>query len=302
MAHYKIVGHFMPWEIDFCMLSAIQFKKSKYYLGDEDKVTIEFVLNLSNALIDWDQSRIPKDFFKRKFENLAALLKDYTFTSKIYEGDEIYGHLDSSRESINKNVDYYINFCPDMYFSETLLKTIIDGSKLIKNKYFILTPEIYKLWDSTWDEITHSTYQNIPYQDWNKADIFDIRWNLKFNNNDIKLRPTVRTKHAGWFDCFNKAYFEELIPIHDDQRGYGPYDHYGMILGDYAKSIGKDFQQWVIENQVIFEYSVGPLKDQNFSNYYKEMLVMKNIPNQRKEFEDKMPFYLKRGVDKIITL
>lgn len=296
---YKITSHFLPWEIDYCMLMFMQLKKSKYYLDTkENQIKVEMELNLSNYIIDWNKSQLPKSFFKEKFLSLAPLLKDFNFNLKIYDGDELYGCLDTCRNTKEQDVDYYINISPDMYFNESLLWYMIESSKQIKNKYFILTPQIPKMWDITWDVITNKKYLNHPYDKWNEIDIFDIRFKEKEENEPKKLIAINEHKWAGWFDLYNKAYYEKFVPIRDDWKGYGPYDYYGMLVTQYAKQKGIDFQQWIIENQVIFEYSVGPLKDKGFSKYYKDSLTLKNIPNQRKEFEDKMSQYIKEWIIK----
>ena len=49
--HYKITYPCMPWELDYALLSFTQFKKSKYYLTEEDTIEINPVLNLSSYLI-----------------------------------------------------------------------------------------------------------------------------------------------------------------------------------------------------------------------------------------------------------
>jgi hypothetical protein len=296
MANYKITTHIMPHEIDYFMLMAIQLKKSKYYLPATDNISIYAVLNLSDYLINWNHSRLPKEFFKEKFESLAPLLEDYNFKLKIYEESELYGCLDVVRETVESHIDYYINICPDMYFSEHLLFYMLEASKQVKNKYFVLTPEIPKMWDQTWDEITNKNYMNIPYNEWNNQDIFDIRKNLKDNVEEVKIRPTTRSKWAGWFDCYNKAYWEELLPILPEWKGYGPHDLYSLILSEHAKKIGYDFQQWVIENQIIFQYDVGSLREKGFSKYYKELISYNSIPDQRKEFEKNLPFYLDKWI------
>lgn len=290
MSTYKITSHFLPWEIDYAQLMFIQLKKSKYYLSGEDTIKINMVLNLSNHLIDWDKSQLPKSFFKEKFLNLAPLLKDYTFTSSIYEGDELYGHLNVQRETVEKDIDYYISLCPDMYFSEQLLWYMIESSKQIKNKYFILTPQIPKMWDATWDAITNKNYLNHPYKEWDNLDIFDVVMNQEIEA--VTLTQINDHKWAGWFDLYNKALYEELVPVREDWVGYGPYDYYSMIVTQYAKNKGVDIQQWMIENQIIFEYSVGPLKTTGFSKYYKDLLSLKDIPNQRKQFESNMVKYI----------
>ena len=177
----------MPWEIDYALLTFTQLKKSKYYLPEDVNITIDSVLNLSSYLINWEESKLPKEFFIEKYNTLSLLLKDYTHNSKIYQENKLYGHLDLQRDCISSEVDYYINICPDMYFSEHLLALLIESAKQIKTKYFVITPEIHKLWDSTWDVITDKDYINVPYNNWDQVDVFDIRNNLKNTQKEIFL-------------------------------------------------------------------------------------------------------------------
>jgi len=296
---YKILYHFMPWEIDYALLSFSQFKKSKYYLPSDVNIEIETVLNLSSYIIDWGKSKLPKDFFIKKYDQISNLLIDYKHNKNIYDGKELYGHLDLQRESTSQHIDFYIPVCPDMYFSEHLLSLLIQSSQHINNKYFVVTPEISKLWDFTWDEITNEKYQSIPYDQWNEVDVFSIRNDLKLDSTEISLAPTSRHKWAGWFDLYNKQMWEELCPVQEDWKGYGPHDWYSLILTEHLKPKGIDFQQYVLRGQTIFEYSVGPLKNGGFSNYYKDFIYLNEIPNQRQQFESKMNEYLQKGIQQL---
>jgi hypothetical protein len=67
------------------------------------------------------------------------------------------------------------------------------------------------------------------------------------------------------------------------------------MLSQYAKNKGVDFQQYILENQLTCEYQIGPLKN-GFSNYYKELIELNNIPNQRQTFESKMQEYITKGI------
>jgi hypothetical protein len=58
------------------LLSYIQFKKSKYYLDNDIEITIDTHLNLSSYLIDWDNSKLPKEFFIKKY-NAAIRTKQF---------------------------------------------------------------------------------------------------------------------------------------------------------------------------------------------------------------------------------
>lgn len=295
----KILYHLMPWEIDYALLTFTQLKKSKYHLPDDVNITIDSVLNLSSYIIDWDQSKLPKEFFIKKYNQLSILLKDYNHNQKIYDGNKLYGHLDLQKECVSPETDYYICVSPDMYFSEYLLAYLVESAKYVPNEYFVVTPQISKLWDYTWDEITNSEYQNIPYDSWSGVDIFDIRNNLKNSIQESSLLPTNKNKWAGWFDLYNKKFYEELCSIQDNWSGYGPWDWYSMMLAEYAREKRVDFQQYVLKGQTIFEYSVGPLKNGGFSKYYKDLLMLKDIPNQRQQFESKMQEYLQKGIQQL---
>jgi hypothetical protein len=296
----KITYHLMPWEIDYALLSFTQFKKSKYHLDPNDIVKIDTTLNLSSYIIDWDKSKLPKEYFIQKYKDLSILLEDYIHTPYIYDGDKLFGILDKQRRCYEKDIDYYIELCPDMYFNEHLLASLIEAAKVVPNKYFVITPQVYKMWDWTWDVLVNPKYQDVPYSEWDKADLFDIRFQTKYNPEPLSLKPINVSKWANWFDLYSKSYYEELIPIPEDWHGYGPGDTYGMVITEYIKSKGVDFQQYVLEGQTIFEYPIGPLKQRNFASYYRDLIFTKTIPNQREEFEARFEEHVNNGIQKLI--
>jgi hypothetical protein len=59
----------MPWEIDYALLTFTQLKKSKYYLPENVNITIDSALNLSSYLINWDESKLPKEFLLKSIIN-----------------------------------------------------------------------------------------------------------------------------------------------------------------------------------------------------------------------------------------
>ena len=295
----------MPWEIDYALLSFTQLKKSKYHLSEEDNVTIETVLNLSSYTINWGESKLPKEFFIEKYNQISTLLEGYTHIKHIYEGDQLYGHLDLQRSCISPEIDFYLSICPDIYFSEHALSYLIEASKQIDNKYFTITTQISKVGDADWDEITNSKYVNIPYSDYLEVDIFDVIHNNRYNEEEKSLHPTKKSKWAGWFDLYNKALYEELCPFQEDWKGYGPWDLYSLILTNHLKSQGVDFQQYLIQGETIWMYPSGPLAKNGlngFAQYYKDFLQLNPIPNQRQEFESKLNEYLQRTINQLKTL
>jgi len=296
----KIMYHIMPWEIDYALLTFTQLKKSKYYLPSDVNITIDSVLNLSSYLIDWKESKLPKEYFIDKYNQISNLLVNYKHNKKIYDGNELYGHLDLQRESISPEIEYYIGICPDMYFSEHLLAYMIEGARSVRNQYFVITPQISKLWDNSWDVLVNPLYQNIPYENWYEKDTFDIIHDDINLEQNIKLTPIDKSKYAGWFDLYNKNFYEKLVPVWEDWKGYGSWDWYTLLVTEKYKQLGGDFQQYLLEGKTIFEYSIGPLKE-GFSSYYKKLLHLNNIPDQKENFKNKVFEYANIRLNQLLN-
>jgi hypothetical protein len=292
----KIIYHMMPWEVDYALLSFIQLKKSFLLLNPEDKIYVDVALNLSGYVINWDKSKLPKEFFINKFNSLITMLDGPTVRSIIYEGNELWGHLEIQKSQIESHIDYYISICPDMWFHEHTLFYIIEAAKQIKDKRFVITPETHKLWDWTWDELVNENYKDVPYKDWNKSDISEIQSKVL---GEPYIEQISRFKYAGWFDLYSKD-FMELIPIPDDWKGYGPWDYYSMLVSDIAVKNGINIKEYVLKNQIIFEYHPNKEDKSNFADYYKDLLSLNKIENQRQVVESKFPHYIDNWTKKLI--
>jgi hypothetical protein len=71
------------------------------------------------------------------------------------------------------------------------------------------------------------------------------------------------------------------------------------VICQYAKQKGYDFQQYRLDGQVIFEYSVGPLRNDivnGFSNYYKTFIVKKDVSEQREFFNLRLNHYIEERI------
>ena len=258
----KLNYHLMPWEIDYALLAFTKLKRSSYFISKEHEIHLHVVLNLSSNLISWDLTHLSKAFFIRKFNCLRPLLNWASSVKfEIYEGDQLYGHLDMQKLWKDDDVDAFMNICPDMYFHEYLLPNMIEMASSIEDDYFILTPQIYKMWDSTWDCITAEKYMSVPYDQWDKNDIFDIEYDNALTANDLYCKQIDVFKFAGWFDLYSAKLIHDVLPVPESWSGYGPWDFYSMLLlTEIKKNRMLDVNQYVIVNSVIAEYSRGPLK------------------------------------------
>jgi hypothetical protein len=295
----------MPWEIDQAYIIADKLKKSIYYINTTDNIYIDTALNLSSGILDWDTSLLPKEYFIEKYNIIDNLLKErFIHRPFIFEGNEIYGHLNLQKTCIQPEIDYYITMCPDIDFSEHLLYYLIESAKQIPNEYFVLTPQIFKSWDSSWDILVNDKFQNIPYTKCIDIDIHEINYECS-SLDSPSLKILDQFKFAGWFDLLNKNFYEKLIPVLEEWNGYGPLDLYSMNVCNIAKNNRVDVQQYVLENQVIWFYDVGCLR--NFKEYggdgqlktlYKKFISLKvGRQEQRAYIESNMNYYLHKWVE-----
>jgi len=294
----KIVYHIMPWEIDYALLSFTQLKKSKYHIPQDIAVEIDTALNLSEYLLDWDNSRLPKQFFIDKYIQLSKLLVDYKHNQKVYQGSDLYGHLDLQRESIAEHVDGYIIACPDMYFGETTLAYLVQAAQQIPEEYYVITPQTYKLWDGSWDVVVNPLYMHERYDSWPHVDTFDIIHNDTYVADVVGVKRIPYSKYAGWFDFYSKSFYEKLAPVHDSWKGYGSWDSYSSMVADAFKQQGGDYSQYVLQGKTIFEYPLGPLEN-GFGCYYKDYLAIRDTTDQRDAFKTDLQQYASQRISNL---
>lgn len=283
-----IMYHIMPWEIDYALLTFSQLKKSKYFLEDDVDITIYSVLNLSSYLINWKETKLPKEYFIEKYNTISLLLCDYNHNMKIYDGNELYGHLDLQREIISKETDFYIGICPDIYFSEYLLGKLIKHGRKITTNYFVITPQVSRYMDYSWDCLVHQNFGENNHENWRNIDVFDIDNYIHISNEEVHVTPLDEFKWCGWFDLYNKSFFEEMAKMPDGWHGYGPWDWYSIRVAFNASQDGYDVIGYRLDGEIIMEYSVGKLyseKVNGFSNYYRSLISLNDIPNQRKTID-----------------
>ena len=301
----------MPWEIDMALLNLMQLKRSSYYIPSDVKIILDFTLNLSGYYVDWTNSILPKKYFMDKYESYKHLADWAEFSNfRVYDGDSIYGHIDSAKNIIEKNCDAYITMCPDIYFSETLLGTMCELALQIENEYYIITPQITKLWDETWDILVNENFMKIDYSKYKDVECFDVDLIIK-ESRQLENRTIIKSpkyKWAGWFDLYNKKYFEKLVPIPHDWTGYGQYDFYSMIIMECLNHSWPtiDFQQYIIEGEIICDYRYGKEKqEKTLVKPYNEYICRKNkdhSKNKRKFIEENMVTYANLGINHALSI
>jgi len=264
---FRIVQYIQPWEIDDLDRQIDQHIKSSYYIENNNKIIFDVTMNIN--IIDWDGSKISLEYFLNKFKYIETKLKQY-FTTEFDLDSTIKGCTDKRRQSQFKIQDFIIWLDSDLYFSYLTLPFLIQASRQINDSDFILSPEIIKYWDSSWDVITHHKFLNESY---NHRDYFDL-YNIDnlVNNNDISIRKNNTIKFGGgWFTLIKSTVFNK-IPLVDELGSYAPDDTYLSLCGDQI------IPQYILEGVVVSE--IGKRFSEN-KDYLKPQLKIKIQDKQK---------------------
>ena len=231
-------------------------KKAFRYV-DEQNFILDITLALTGELTLWEQSKIPIDYFTHKYEKLRKSCDWITNKYfRVEQHSEVLGCVSKRRKvwKEHQNVDYHIWLDTDIIFDERTL-AYIDSSIQSLNKdypYCVVSPEIVKVWDNTWDCLVNEQFLNEPldYQKTNdpyldcgiKGDI-----GIETINNTIPNQPRMKFA-GGWFTCISKKLLDR-ITVPDSLGHYGLEDTFIMWGSDKLK-LG---QQFKIKNLVVCE-------------------------------------------------
>jgi len=226
---YRIVQYIQPWEIDDFQRQAMQLINSVFF---NNPYNIIWDVTLNTNIVDWNNSKMPKDFFIDKFYHIEKNLEFYIKT-EFDTDSSIKGALDKRRSCQFKNQDYVIWLDSDIYFSPILLPLLIQATDIIKDECYILTPKTIKLWDNSWDCIVDEKFKNESYDfrlhvntnEFHKPPVLKKPLDLHRNSQGIKFG-------AGWFNLLTSSIFKK-IPLVDELQSYGPDDTYIMYCGNY---------------------------------------------------------------------
>lgn len=264
-----ITIHIFPQEIDQLEQTLTNLKKSSKYFDDNQKFLVEVVLNFN--FTKWNESKIDKEFFTNKLSNLEDLTKSWAQTDFwVSENNESLGCTDPRRMCIKKyNAEAFIWLDVDIVFSDTLLYHMVESFNLLKEKepYLVITPEITRLWDGTWDVIVNENYFN---EEANHKNYFNrdpyLTTGLIENNAELRKIDTFKFG-GGWFTLLSSKLLNKM-PIPDEMGPYYMDDTFIMTCCIEGKNKGFNASQYAIVNEIIIEnnkFRYNPYKNYLFN-------------------------------------
>ena len=252
---YRIVQYLQPWEIDNFQRQVDKMIESSYTIDKSNTIIWDVTLNLS--IVDWNQSQMSKQYFIDKFKYLETIV-GYYFTAEFDMDESIQGSGDKKRVCAEKEQDYSIWLDSDIFFPVYTLPLLIATSQTLVgyDDRAIITPEIVRWWDASWDCIVNKKYITEPHEFRMSFDIYSLD---STTDSEFSIKKLEVPKFgAGWFTMLAKKVTDEIkIPI--EGGPYGVDDTYFMICG---QALG--IKQYVTTGVTIAEMSTKFLTNKDY--------------------------------------
>lgn len=283
----QVTIHCLPREIDQLERLCNSLRESYFFVEGEINIILDVTLNLNNYFIDWDKSKITKDFFIKKFKNIEKF-NDWTYKNifEISEDDNCLGINDKRRNSINDNIssDYLMYLDLDVYFPNISLISLVQLLNQLNSDYNIISLETVRLWDQSWDILTNKKYIHENHEFFKNLDPHRVN-KIAFDNlvnEEISIRNINPIKFGGgWFNIFSKKLLQ-FITIPESLGSYGLDDTFVMMASNYMKQKGYNVNQYVLEGLVCIENNRYTLYDYN---PYQDFLKDKSFKDKGREFK-----------------
>ena len=287
--------HIMPWEVGEFRHQVRLHRLTMIHLEKKhlNNITLVPTLNLNDKIIDWENSKLPKEYYIEHFKISCRTLED------IIDIKPRVGGVLSTTEALKKNIeeiltdkDYYLWMDPDINYPYTFWTTLLETFDILssQNSHFIITPSTTKLWDQSWDVLVNEDQINLPYtyDGWYKSN-FEKYF---YPNNDPELDQTHIIKFGGGFGNLFSAKTLKLFGIPDDYILYGGIDTYVMMgvevlrrkqqLIQYRMKNIVTIQDFKFSDKEMYKSFTSPLlkkDDQRMINEQKDKIYQKSINN-----------------------
>jgi hypothetical protein len=245
----------LPGEIDDLALLLQLVKRNSLFLSGTVRYRVEVTIALSDELTNWTETKIPQEYFAERARELCENCLNWCeYECHIERGNEILGCVSQRRRSLYRNPDaeFFIWLDSDLFFPDDTL-CLLERAYLKHNSddsWCIVTPEVVRQWDETWDLIVNQTFLDKPTNYHLTVDT--IAACLKpLGPRSTRICPTFKLA-GGWATLISGKLLRKL-GIPDGLGHYGNEDTFVSSCTGYLKRIGFKAFQVVIENLIVGE-------------------------------------------------
>ena len=247
-------------EIDDLERTLMDLNKASKYINGEN-YELYFALALSDFLVDWENSKLDKQYFIDRFNKLKSLT-EWASKSSFHIREDIIGCTSLRRIAHKECVDatHFIWLDTDIVFDDKILFYIensidaIDSENITKK--YVISPECVKIWDTTWDCLVNENFLNKevgycrinnPFIDAGQHGEIGVETLL----NDVPGQPRMKFG-GGWFNCLSKELLDR-VPLPESMGHYGPDDTFIMWASEKLNQNGEQIYQFKLKNYVVCE-------------------------------------------------
>jgi hypothetical protein len=289
----------LPQEIDNLYTTLYNLKRNASVLPKDCQFGFDITLCLSDELTRWDNS-LPKQYFEDKFNETIEKLCDWAIPEsiKIETGTDILGCVSQRRHSLKylDKYDFTLWLDNDLFFNDYFLSYIHLSTTQLKQSntdYYVITPQITRQWDTTWDVLVNKELLSRDLNDNLVADVFKLSLTP---NEGVLLTPIDKFKGAGGWGTVISNPLLKLIGIPESLGHYGLEDTYVLQCADMLGKIGKHArpQQFVLENVLVCEnhkYGTNNYLNKHVDSIYRREEYLKIA---RDNFKKELHLFLER--------
>lgn len=245
----------LPGEIDDLALLLHLLKRNSVFLSGSVTYRVEVTLGLSDELTNWSDTSIPQEYFAERARELCEKSLTWCeYECYIETGTEVLGCVSQRRRSLrnNPNAEFFIWLDSDLFFPDDTLH-LLESAYLQHNSedsWCIVTPEVVRQWDETWDLIVNQTFLDKPTNYHLTVDTIPAC--LKsLGPRSTRICPTFKLA-GGWATLISGKLLRKL-GIPDGLGHYGNEDTFLSACTGYLKRIGYNAFQVIVENLIVGE-------------------------------------------------
>lgn len=277
----QTVIHCLPREIDQLERVLNSLYEAYLFVEDEVNIVLDVTLNLNEEFTDWSRSILTKDFFENKFNILKEIHSWADCKFEVEANRKCLGINDKRRSSINDNIesDYILYLDLDLFFPKYIFLPIVQLLRQTQSSsYIIISPELVKLWDNSWDILVNEKFAKEEYGFYENFDPYRVN-ELAYSNlveGKLAIRELPLIKFGGgWFNIFSK----KLLKFINIPKSLGPYgldDTFIMMGANIMKERGMEVKQYCLQGIICAEnikysiYNHNPYSDLIFDNSFVE--------------------------------
>jgi hypothetical protein len=284
--------HLFPHEIKNFQRIVENLNNAIKLVSNKDEIILNVSLNNNPSVVDAnvvDMPNLTRIFYE--CESMSKIKPNF----KIICDTNFLGVNEHRRSTIaeSNNSDYIIFLDCDLYFDNKILAHQLNALKIARQNHdlFIISPQIVKLWDNTWDCIVNEQYLNESHQYHKQVDPNKI---IEKNHGEVSLTSCDDFKWGGgWFNVISANLLKQT-GIPKSFIGYGPDDTFTMECCKHMKLKNINVQQYILKNMIVVE---DRFYRKPKSSLRKDIINFRE--NANKHFYTELSFFKKKINDNI---